>query len=1187
MVPALAAALSAGAVADSARGRGNRDAVSPVANLPERVPPRQARVERTRHNSAKQVTVADSARGPRQARVTASLDNSFAEPHLFEAQGKSAGAKEDGTVDHKLEINIEPQSRSFSAKDTLTFTVPRAEFVFSLHKGLKPSVKTKGVALELMAPETAKEKYGINYSSNGLIFDAYRITPAKPAIAFTLEYGGVINHPLGEQAEEYSRSFPETPGIISSEGCYLSGSSGWYPHFENSLVSFRLETRLPAPYDCVAGGARVKRSADKNAIITVWEEKNPQDGITLVCGKYSEYKRRSGPLEYYAFLRSPDAELAERYLDAARKYIDFYSALIGPYPYSKFALVENFWETGYGLPSFTLLGSKVIRLPFILNSSYPHEILHNWWGNGVFVDYEKGNWCEGLTAYLADYLAAENCGKGKEYRETTLQKYADYVLQGKDFPLAEFRSRNSPASEAVGYGKTLMFYHMLRNVLGDAKFKTGLRDFYAANRFKSAGFEDLKKAFEKQTGSDRLNAFFRQWIKRAGSPELALKNIRTARTAQEYTLEFTLAQTQEGPAYALKVPAAIYLESIPQPRRQLLTLTNNEETFNYSAPLKILRLEIDPEFDIFRKLNPLETPPTLSRLLGAKNPVLILPEGEGYQTWEGFASAWTKDKENLPLISKDSNVAALPDGAYWLLGAENRFAPDFERQLEIYGARFSSSSVVIGNREFTRGGSTFAFAAFNPANPAFSGGLIISGSTASVSALASKLPHYGKYSWLVFDSAMNSAASGVWMAARSPLSIDFSGTDYTPPVLPARPALAQLPSVFSAKRLGADISALAALPGGRGPDSKGIKNAAARIKEAFRKAGLKPFYPGGWAQIFKAAVSGREFILENIVGKIEGAVKDEYLILCAHYDSGDAAYPGADDNASGTGLLMELARYYCAHPQNRTIVFAAFSGEEHGRLGSLAFIDSLEPGIKEKINAAINFDTIGRLGAGKILILGSGSSDKWMQIFRRAGFVTGTEYDLAKEELASSDHASFIERGVPAVQFFSGPKTDNHKPSDTFDKIDLPGIVKQAEFAKEIIDYLSSDSGFITRPTGSPASSSRQPTQMSSSLILHPSTNERTVSTGLVPDFSFQGKGVRAQDIMPGSPLSKAGIRAGDVVIKINGEAVEGLKEYSAALKKFSPGDRIKATCLSDKGQKIVEIELGRRTGIALDTAQP
>jgi aminopeptidase N len=128
-----------------------------------------------------------------------------------------------------------------------------------------------------------------------------------------------------------------------------------------------------------------------------------------------------------AELRKPDTALANRYINATADYLALYEKLIGPYPYSKFTLVENFWETGYGMPSFTLLGEKIIRFPFIITTSYPHELLHNYWGNSVYVDNTKGNWCEGITAYMADHLFKEQQGQGAEYRRTTLAKFTDFV----------------------------------------------------------------------------------------------------------------------------------------------------------------------------------------------------------------------------------------------------------------------------------------------------------------------------------------------------------------------------------------------------------------------------------------------------------------------------------------------------------------------------------------------------------------------------------------------------------------------------------------------------------------------------------------------------------------------------------------------------------------------------------------
>lgn len=258
-----------------------------------------------------------------------------------------------------------------------------------------------------------------------------------------------------------------------------------------------------------------------------WRETAPQDELYLIAAPFQLYRQPTPHAEAQAFLRNPDDNLAARYLDATATYLERYSQLIGPYPYAEFALVENFWATGYGMPSFTLLGPRVIRLPFILHSSYPHEILHNWWGNGVYVDYAQGNWSEGLTAYLSDHLNQELAGKGADYRRDQLKAYADYVRDNEDQPLTRFRGRHGAASQAIGYGKALMLFHMLRTELGDPVLVNGLRRFYRDNRFTEAGWAELEAAFEAESKQD-LNRFFRAWTARPGAPSLALDALRSS-----------------------------------------------------------------------------------------------------------------------------------------------------------------------------------------------------------------------------------------------------------------------------------------------------------------------------------------------------------------------------------------------------------------------------------------------------------------------------------------------------------------------------------------------------------------------------------------------------------------------------------------------------------------------------------
>src|SRR4029077_5419632 len=248
-----------------------------------------------------------------------------------------------------------------------------------------------------------------------------------------------------------------------------------------------------------------------------WSVATPTEEVHLIAAPFTEYSRDAGAVKAFAFLRKPDQALAERYLEATAQYLEMYNRLLGPYPYSKFALVENFWETGYGMPSFTLLGEQVIRFPFILHSSYPHELLHNWWGNGVFVDGAGGNWCEGLTAYLADHLIAEQRGQGAEHRRAILQRVTDYVTPENDFPLSRFQSRHNAATEAVGYGKAAMVWNMLRQKVGDAQFIKALQRFYPDNRFRLASYDDLRMSFEAVSGLD-LRAFFDQWIRDVGTP---------------------------------------------------------------------------------------------------------------------------------------------------------------------------------------------------------------------------------------------------------------------------------------------------------------------------------------------------------------------------------------------------------------------------------------------------------------------------------------------------------------------------------------------------------------------------------------------------------------------------------------------------------------------------------------------
>ncbi|MFQ5780541.1 MAG: hypothetical protein ACE5HN_07100, partial [Nitrospiria bacterium] len=314
-------------------------------------------------------------------------------------------------IHHEIKVTLHPETHLLQVEDRITLPRsllpdPEGRFHFLLHGGLRPKSLTAGVKITYEEEDPQPLGFGVGGGSGeaGVRLEHYTVTLPVGLQRFVMAYEGEINHPLiQEEAGSFGKS-SETSGIVSADGIFLSGETYWYPWFYTDLLTFSIDLTLPEGWNAVSQGARTRYATGGKLVRIRWESPEPQLEIYLVGGEWTEYRRQAGRVTAMAFLREPDQALAERYLEVTEQYLEMYQKLLGPYPYQKFALIENFWETGYGMPSFTLLGPKVIRFPFILHSSYPHEILHNWWGNGVFVDYETGNWSEGLTTYLADYL---------------------------------------------------------------------------------------------------------------------------------------------------------------------------------------------------------------------------------------------------------------------------------------------------------------------------------------------------------------------------------------------------------------------------------------------------------------------------------------------------------------------------------------------------------------------------------------------------------------------------------------------------------------------------------------------------------------------------------------------------------------------------------------------------------------
>lgn len=1080
----------------------------------------------------------------------------------------------EATVHHAMDITLDPQTSHMSAQDEITIpeSLRAQETLIKLNADLAVRSLQPGVTLTLVEEDAKAADVGIDRDNDdpraSVKVNLYRVNGLAPTgeARFTLSLSGKIHNPILQLGAEYARGFSQSPGLIDQRGVYLAGSTFWVPYIEDQKITYDIDVTLPEGWRSASQGKRTNVQDKDGTHLDTWVVDTPTEEIYLIAAEFTEYSYTVGAVEAMAFLRTPDATLANTYLETTAQYLEMYRTLVGPYPYSKFALVENYWETGYGMPSFTLLGSEIIRFPFILHSSYPHELLHNWWGNGVFVDFETGNWCEGLTAYMADQLVAEQRQQGAEYRRSILQRYTDYVDDSNDFPLTQFRSRYNAPSEAVGYGKSSMTWNMLRETVGDDMFVRGFQTFYRDNKFKTAGFDDIRKSFEKVSGKD-LTTFFDQWVKRTGSLVLELNNTKVKSNNGAYTLSFDIAQTQTGDAYKMDIPVAVYTKEGAAIHK--VAMSEKAESFTLNLEDEPLRVVVDPEFDLFRRLHYSEVPPSLSKMFGADQILLVLPantSAERRARYDALSTLWASEQGGKVEVVTDADIETLPvDKAVWVLGLDNRFKDVITAGVKNYDVEIKSDAVRFKGTELATDSNSFIISVRNPGNPEAAVVWLTVDRLDAVEGLARKLPHYGKYSYLAFTGAEpTNVAKGEWPVVNSPLVAILSDEQSTA-VLAKRPALAELAPVFSGEMMAQHVTTLAAEEmEGRGPGSQGIDLAADYIAAQFKEYGLEPAGDDGtYFQSFTATTSDdqREVTIKNVVAVLPGTNTDwadQSVVVSAHYDhlghgwpgvrTGNEGmlHPGADDNASGVAVMLELAKNLSQNlTPKRSIVFAAFTGEESGLLGSRHYVENTANYPAGKTIGNVNLDTIGRLGDNPVIVFGAPSAKEWQFIFMGATAVTGVQTEIVTNVVNASDHVAFDEAGVPAVQLFSGTNGDYHRPSDTADKIDPAGMVKVASIAREAIQYLSEREEPLTfKGTTAPQAPAAQGPGKA-----------RSVSTGTVPDFAFSGAGVKLSSVAEGSPAEAAGLKAGDVIIQLGDTAIDGLQAYSDTLKTFEPGD--------------------------------
>jgi hypothetical protein len=344
------------------------------------------------------------------------------------------------------------------------------------------------------------------------------------------------------------------------------------------------------------------------------------------------------------------------------------------------------------------------------------------------------------------------------------------------------------------------------------------------------------------------------------------------------------------------------------------------------------------------------------------------------------------------------------------------------------------------------------------------------------------------------------------------------------------------------------------------PAGKNLKDWIAEVDKDLKPRGFE--LPADLSLQLEVEVRRERTPAPNVAAYLPGET-DEYVIIGAHFDhlgmgefnsmapslAGKAIHHGADDNASGTSGLLELAEHFAKQPKRRRgILFVAFSGEELGLLGSQHYVENPVLPI-DKAVAMLNMDMIGRIRDGKVFIGGVGTGSNFKALLEEVRPKYKLNVDFSEQSgFGSSDHFSFTTKRVPVLFFFSGLHADYHKPSDTWEKIDHENAAVLLSMVGEITERLQSSperTAFLRVADPRPQATASA------------STRGYGAYFGSVPDMSDTAAGFRLADVRDGSPAQRAGLKAGDIITEFDGKPIKNLYDFTYALQSRKPGDTV------------------------------
>ncbi|MGM0681428.1 MAG: ChaN family lipoprotein, partial [Thermodesulfobacteriota bacterium] len=579
--------------------------------------------------------------------------------------------------------------------------------------------------------------YGLELTVAGLADLSLRVNGAR--LEAEPDKKGVLFIPTGDNKRKIFLSWKKKVeeddcSLLSPEGITLLDT--WYPR-PSVDAEYQLTALVPKQFSAVSEADRIVIEQKGEQKLVTFHFPHPVSRIHFIAGPYKVVEEEFGDGKILAsYFFEEDRELAAGFRQKTHQYLARYIRLFGAYPYGRFAIVENRRPTGFAMPTFTLLGQRVVHLPFIIDSSLGHEVLHSWLGNALRSDPQQGNWVEGLTTYLADHAYAAEKGEGSDFRKNQLVKYQNYLADNSTFTVQGFTSAGShaladKAVRAVGYNKCAMIFHMLHRRVGEDDFREALRLFYQNNRYGRAGWQEIEETFSAVSGLD-LSSFFEQWLTRSDVPVLGIKNLDFRETGGDPFLSFDIVQENSKP-YDLVVPVRIDTEAGTVNRS--VKMEEGRVSVSLELPGYPVQLVVDGHYDLMRSLVDGELPPVWSAFLGARNKLAVIEEG----TKEIYAPMieMIRGIGGRVIEDKELNAGEMEDNSLLFLGEDSDACRSVFGKVDLPGKGFSLE------------------ARKNPLNFEEVAVIVQAADRQEVQAVAEKLRHYGKYGRLYFREGRN------------------------------------------------------------------------------------------------------------------------------------------------------------------------------------------------------------------------------------------------------------------------------------------------------------------------------------------------------------------------------------------------------------------------------------------------